>query len=137
MSEDNDVRAELDILSTSRTPDSIVRHLGLAPDAKLHMGESILGTLIKSKHHAVTYRSSLERGASVEDHVDNVVAKLWPIADRIASLPSDCSKELAVVCYCSDRIAIHISAKAIKFLSEIGAEIDIDYYYFPRSDEGA
>lgn len=130
MSRRSDIRAYLVIGSDSHPADILEQRIGLVSDSKVHMGEAKGLALIRSKWHAVKYFSSLGRDASVEDHVDSVVAKLRPFAHHISSLPSECWRQLTVVCYYSDRIAMHFSTQAVKFLSEIGADIDVDLYDF-------
>jgi Domain of unknown function (DUF4279) len=93
------VYVRLQILSEVRTPEEISRELGVAYDTSWRIGDLRAKTTIAEKQHGWVLNSALPITADLQDHVQDLLARLAPIADRVKALTSNAVVEFSCVVY--------------------------------------
>ncbi|KAB1923898.1 DUF4279 domain-containing protein [Micromonospora noduli] len=115
--------------------------LGMEPDESSVKGSKRESPPVPAVHSwRVVCRDS---GLTVDEQVDRIIDRLEPIADRIAALVrvidesegEGLTSTLQVVRYFNDedgdqhqRLGWHLDRRALEFLHQTGAELDVDEY---------
>ena len=141
MSEDSNLRprieAFLDIRGFGVLPSSISQTLGINPDEAWSEGEVIQGTTRRRLYSCWKIRASLsEYSYDVDDYVNDIVAKISPVADKMKRIKgANLMLCIWVTIHASGRTpSVTFRPKVMRMLSDIGAEIDVDISVVP--DEG-
>ena len=78
--------ARLVVLSEDETATQLAEAVGLPPDEAWNRGEPKKTPGLRYKISGITYRSRVPRTAEPAAHLDDLLARLTPVKDRIAAL---------------------------------------------------
>jgi len=89
MTKDNEQYAYLTVVGDFR-PESVTAKLGLEPSEAWKKGDQNERTHLERKFSRWSIDSRLERSASLEDHVRDVLEQVLPNADQIRQVATEC-----------------------------------------------
>ena len=126
MAEETIVR--LKVLSTLHTPEEISQTLGLDCDKSWCKGDKRAKTVIVEKNNGWVLDSGLPRSAPLEAHIENLLGRLSPHAEKIEKLSRDNDVELSCVIYAASPPPLNFAKTIVHQLGKMGASLDIDLY---------
>jgi len=129
MNEENFVR--LKIISPIYTPEYIDNFVGICHDKSWKTGDCRGRTIIKEKNNGWILNSLLEKEKHLYDHIESLIKRIDPIAEKIKSLSKESHVEVEFSCaiYYKNEPPLHFDANIVSKISYIGASLDIDLYY--------
>ena len=133
MQEETFVR--LKIRSTRRSPDEIGSELGLAADEQWLAGSCIPNTKIVVTANCWILDSGKPRDATLDEHLEALLARLRGHEDRIRAISSSDSVEVSCVLYSIREPALNFSPELLARITELGAGLDIDLYVMKTSEQ--
>lgn len=119
-------------------PEEITTALGIVPTETWKVGDLISKkATFHHKQNGWSLKSKLEDSATLEDHVESVLEQLKPSWQPLVKMCTRYYTEIECVIYVfgDDSPAIHFNRETLKRISELNAEIDIDLYILPESEE--
>ena len=119
------------IISVGRTPEEITDFVGLSCDKSWRIGDKRGKTIIEQKNNGWILESGLAESAPLDMHIEALLQRITPYADRIRSLSSQDTVELSCVVYAAAPPALNFSSCVIGQIGELGASLDIDLYILP------
>jgi hypothetical protein len=130
--------ANLTVLSTEDSPDSLELTAGLAPDEKWAKGDPLRAGG-KRPYTGIRYYSRLDEKRSPTDHVAELVDRLRPHVDGIAAVsgrPATHGVTLWVVEHtrAEDR-QVDLQPKDLAAIAAMGARLSLDLYFYGEGDE--
>lgn len=127
------VRAEarLVVLSDELSPEEMTKRLGMAPDTSWRRGESNRGGR-PHEHHGWEMHSRLAEDKAPEEHLIDLLERLAPIAESVASLATDPAvfrARLWLVRVGQNwNPGLSLSVEAIRRVDVLGIGLEIDIY---------
>lgn len=118
----------LKVLSPDRTPDQITATFGLSCDSCWRIGDERAHTTIKEKTNGWVLGSGLSKTASLEEHIDALLAVLDARADSVRSIAATSEVVLSCVVYADTPPALYFDQRVIQRLARLGANLDVDLY---------
>lgn len=118
----------LKTFSVSLTPEQITEAIGLPCDRSWRIGDKRGKTIIIEKENGWILNSSLSLEASLDAHVENLLSRLTPIADKIRKFSEQNRVEFSCVVYADSPPALNFTESVIFQLAQLGASLDIDLF---------
>jgi Domain of unknown function (DUF4279) len=112
------------------SPEEITNAIGIEPTKSWHIGETIGKSKIKRKKNGWTLSSGLDKSSELEEHLSALFEQLqarWTIFTSLCA-KYDSEISCAVYCYEAQGPSIHFNKEVVKYIAELNAEIDVDYY---------
>lgn len=128
----------IDYNSEDLEPEEITAVIGIVPTKTWKVGDLISkGATLRHKQNGWSLKSKLEDSATLEDHVESVLERLKPSWQHLVKMCTRYYTEIECIIYVygDDSPAIHFNRETLKRISELNAEIDIDLYVLPESEE--
>jgi hypothetical protein len=125
----------LKIRSTRRSPDEIGSELGLAADEQWQAGGFRPRTKMVAKTNGWILDSGKPRDATLDEHLEALLARLRGHEDRIRAISSSDSVEVSCVLYSIREPALNFSPELLARITELGAGLDIDLYVWKTSEQ--
>jgi Domain of unknown function (DUF4279) len=111
-------------------PEKITVAIGIEPTESWNVGDAIEKTKLKRKENGWALSSGLDKSSELEEHLDVLFEQLqakWAILTSLCS-KYDAEISCTVYGYEAQGPAMHLDKKIVKFIAELNAEVDIDYY---------
>jgi Domain of unknown function (DUF4279) len=112
------------------SPEEITNAIGIEPTESWHIDDTIEKTKIKRKENGWTLSSGLDKSSELEEHLSALFEQLqvrWTIFTSLCS-KYDSEISCAIYSYEAQGPSIHFDKEIVKYIAELNAEIDIDYY---------
>jgi hypothetical protein len=123
-------------LAGSFEPSDVTRRVGISPTRSCREGESIRGTQKLRKCSRWELYSRLERSATVEAHISDVLAQLDVNENSFKQLSSEFGGVMQLVGYYYDFYpGLHFERDVVIGLARYSLSVDCDFY-FPTAEEG-
>jgi hypothetical protein len=122
------------ILTGKFDPDKITTLMGIKPTNTWKLGDSIQNTKLRRKHDgwklSIDKEESLDLNEKIESFLMQLESYSMPLKEIYEKL--NAKAEIACAIYIEDEQvpAIHFNHETIKRVSDLGAEIDVDFYLF-------
>jgi hypothetical protein len=112
------------------TPDEITSILGIEPSKSWSVGDTIEKTKLKRKENGWTLSSGLDKSSELEEHLTSLFQQIQSKWSIFLNLCSKYEAEISCTIYSYEAqgSAMHFDKAIIKYVAELNAEIDIDYY---------
>lgn len=124
------VFAWLRVVSDTRSADEISSIVGLQPDRAWKIGDRRGKTIITEKANGWTINSRLKNvGFEIEDHIDDLLQRVKPVAERFASLPEEDSITVHLAIYSESRISMSFEPHISRLIGTLAARLDIEVYF--------
>ena len=120
--------ARLKLISQHLKPEEISSLVGMLPDRARRSGDKRPHTTIVESTNCWEIRSDISENRDLGEHIDAVLRRVDPIADRISEFAKHEQVLLSCIVYSSATPAIGLTADAIRKLARLGAEVDFDLY---------
>jgi hypothetical protein len=124
----DEIIVRLKIISYCQVPQQITNMVGLACDKSWLIGDKRGKTIIVEQNNGWVLNSSLPKSASLEAHVENLLKRLSPYADKIQKFAEHDNVEFSCVIYATTPPALNFSNAVIQKISLLGASLDVDLY---------
>jgi hypothetical protein len=118
----------LKIISCRQTPEQITDTVGVTCDKSWRIGDKRGKTIIVEKNNGWVLNSSLPKSASLEAHIQDLLERLSPYAEKIQMFAKLDHVEFSCVVYAVNVPALNFSNAVIQNISLLGASFDIDLY---------
>jgi hypothetical protein len=126
------IRVSLAIRGFRGNPSKITDLLKIQPHESWRKGEVIPNSPVKRKYSCWTIAASLKRYSyNVEDYVKDIIKKIAPVKNKIKRIPgANLELEIWIDLYPEASMpGIVLSKSTLRFLADIGAEVDCDLYF--------
>lgn len=124
----DEVIVRLVIRSQDLSPEEITSAVGLRCDQSWVSGQRRGPTIILQTDNGWVVGSGLPRTSPLEDHVDSLLRRLAPIAEKVKELSTRNAVEVSVVIYAENEPALSFESRTLNVLAGMGASLDIDLY---------
>jgi hypothetical protein len=115
-------------------PAEITKRVGIAPTQSRREGEMVLRTQIPRKCSRWQLHSRLDKSASLEAHVSDVLAQLDANPRSFEQLSSEFGGVMELVGYFYDYYpGLHFEREIVTRLAQYSLSVDCDFYF--RSEE--
>jgi hypothetical protein len=129
MTKDNEQYAYLTIVGDFR-PESVTAKLGLEPSETWKKGDRNERTHLERKFSRWSIDSRLERSASLEDHVRDVLEQVLPNADQIRQVATEYKVWVQLVGFFHNNYpGFGMDRELISGLAQLNVGVDCDFYY--------
>jgi Domain of unknown function (DUF4279) len=129
MTKDNEQYAYLTVVGDFR-PESVTAKLGLEPSETWKKGEQNERTHLERKFSRWSIDSRLERSASLEDHVRDVLEQVLPNADQIRQVATEYKVWVQLVGFFHNNYpGFGMDRELISGLAQLNVGVDCDFYY--------
>ena len=129
MTKDNEQYAYLTVVGDFR-PESVTAKLGLEPSEAWKKGDQNERTHLERKFSRWSIDSRLERSASLEDHVRDVLEQVLPNADQIRQVATECKVWVQLVGFFHNNYpGFGMDRELISGLAQLNIGVDCDFYY--------
>jgi len=130
------VFAWISILSEDRSAEEISTLIGLQPDRAWMIGDRRGKTNIIERTHGWILNSRLKDiGFDVEMHIDDLLQRVKPIAERFALLAETDVVTVHTAIYSDSRVLMSFEPRIQKLIGELHARFDIEIYFLPPQEE--
>ena len=126
MNDRNFVR--LRILSSTHTPEALTRHIGVECERSWRVGDKRGKTHILEPMNGWLLSSGLIETASLDEHIQKLLERIIPLADRIATLPGETTVEISCAIYAESPPALSFSSSIVEQMAKLRASLDVDLY---------
>jgi len=127
-----EVFAWVSVVSDKRSADDISAIVGLQPDRAWKIGDRRGQTSIAEKANGWIVNSRLQNvGFEVEDHIDDLMQRVKPVAEKFAFLPEEDSVTVHVAIYSESRVSMSFERHIPRLISMLAARLDIEVYFMP------
>lgn len=136
--------AEIVVLSESETAEQLATAVGLPPDDAWTKGEPKKTSPLRYKISGVSYRSRLPDTAQPDAHLDDLLARLAPVKDRLAVLSArlnadggrpDALRVWVTQLTSHGSPAYDFTPEQLACISEFGARLGVSVTVLPDADE--
>ena len=119
-------------------PDVISATLGLTPTKSWRKGDVGPAPAMKRRSSAWEIKSRLPVTHKITEQIDDVVAQLAGVEEQLKALDFGGEFRMLVALYIvgDERPPFYVSKRAIKFMANLDADLDIDLYRIPDDDDG-
>lgn len=122
------------IVSDERSANEISAIVGLQPDRAWKIGDRRGQTSIAEKTNGWVVASRLQNvGFEVEDHIDDLLQRVKPVAEKFALLPEEDLITIHVAIYSESRVLMSFERHIPRLISMLTARLDIEVYFMPSS----
>jgi hypothetical protein len=129
MTKDNEQYAYLTVVGDFR-PESVTAKLGLEPSEVWKKGDRNERTHLERKLSRWSIDSRLERSASLEDHVRDVLKQVLPNADQIRQVATEYKVWVQLVGFFHNNYpGFGMDRELISGLAQLNVGVDCDFYY--------
>jgi hypothetical protein len=129
MTKDNEQYAYLTVVGDFR-PESVTAKLGLERSEAWKKGDRNERTHLERKFSRWSIDSRLERSASLEDHVRDVLEQVLPNADRIRQVATEYKVWVQLVGFFYNNYpGFGMDRELISGLAQLNVGVDCDFYY--------
>jgi hypothetical protein len=129
MTKDNEQYAYLTVVGDFR-PESVTAKLGLEPSEAWKKGDRNERTHLERKFSRWSIESRLERSASLEDHVRDVLEQVLPNADQIRQVTTEYKVWVQLVGFFHNNYpGFGMDRELISGLAQLNVGVDCDFYY--------
>jgi hypothetical protein len=139
----NECFAYFAISGSAVVPEEVSGALALAPSKAWRAGDPHDAHRVPGKKRAEGFwrldsRLARDGAASFEDHVKDVLEQLAAVISTAATLSKTHTGVIGLVGYFHESYpGLNFGASTIRRISELGAELDCDFYYLARLEETA
>jgi hypothetical protein len=133
----SEISASFTLTGLDLNPDEITDKLKIIPTKIWRKGDLInpKGKIFYSEN-GWSLQSQLNQSAELEDHLQWIFEKLQTQWDSVREICSRYYPEISCVIYVSNQVpAIHFSQEILQEVNQLNAEIDVDIYVLPESNE--
>jgi hypothetical protein len=131
--ERTNVKVEFSIFGEQFDPNIVTRTLLIAPTRTWLRGDPIRRDLVR-KETCWEIATEYEESFDINDQIDKIKGLIQNKKDQIVQLIKqnnlECKFEVVINIQDSSTPAMYLNADTIKFLYELGAEIDFDVYIY-------
>jgi hypothetical protein len=129
MTKDNEQYAYLTVVGDFR-PESVTAKLGLEPSETWKKGDRNERTHLERKFSRWSIDSRLERSASLEDHVRDVLEQVLPNAEQIRQVATEYKVWVQLVGFFHNNYpGFGMDRELISGLAQLNLGVDCDFYY--------
>lgn len=130
-----EIHVSLTLWGGDGNPDRLTKSIGLSPTRTWAKGDLIPCTIIRREDHGWSLESGRMISGMLHEVVETVlrqVADRTDIIDKVREENNLCIQLQCAVYAPEDNIpSMYFSSDAIRMLSEMHSDLDIDFYYLP------
>lgn len=119
------------VLSEKLSVEEITNRIGIECDHSWKIGDQRPKTIIKERNNGWIVQSGLEKEASLEEHVQDLLGRLDSVGDRIKEVSHHEEVEFSCVVYSEEIPTLFFEKATMAKISALGASLDIDLYRLP------
>lgn len=131
--ESTNVKVEFSIFGDHFDPDIVTSTLLISPTRTWLKGDFIKKELLRKETYW-EFATDYEESSDINDQIDKVKNLLQDRKDQIVKLIEqnnlECKFEVIINIENNEKPAIYLNKDTIKFIHDLGAEIDFDLYIF-------
>lgn len=116
------------IFSSTLTAKDVEARTGLAPDESWKIGDARGAFGAVEKQHGFVLESKCRPTESLNDHLQTMLKRLAPYAQKIGALTNECKIEMSCQIHRKLAPALKFERDDIRWLGVMGARLDVDVH---------
>lgn len=125
----NEITASFLLTGFRESPEEVTGRLGIQPTETWKEGEPIARTIRRHTENGWLVASGIDSSADLRVHIERLLELIRPAKNLISTL-APCEAEINITIHANEYSPeCHFQKEWLREICELGAEIDIDFYY--------